>query len=180
MMLDVARNLPDRFNAAEFFVDRHIGEGRGEKIAIEFGERRITYRELFEKVNQTGNALRNKLGVRLEERVLLLLLDSPEFAFAFFGAIKIGAVPVPVSTLLRPADYEFLLNDSRARVVMVSEALLANITSIPRESLPWLEHVVVVGAPQELIAFDAFIAEESRMLTVAPTHKDDPCLWNYS
>src|SRR5512133_2980685 len=115
-MLDLARNLPDQFNAADFFVDRHRDEGRGEKVAIECGERKVTYRELVDKVNQTGNALRNQLGVGAEERVLLLLFDCPEFAFCFFGAIKIGAVPVPVSTLLKSPDYEFLLNDSRARV----------------------------------------------------------------
>src|SRR6185369_11095745 len=81
-MLDPARQLPEQFNAAEFFVDRHLAEGRAEKIAIEYGERRVTYAELFEKVNQTGNALRG-LGVRAEERVLLVLLDCPEFAFCF-------------------------------------------------------------------------------------------------
>src|SRR5690242_15511402 len=134
-MLDPARHLPEQFNAAQFFVDRHLAEGRGAKIAIECGERTVTYAELSEKVNQTGNALKN-LAVRAEERVLLVLLDCPEFAFSFFGAIKIGAVPVPVSTMLKPPDYEFLLNDSRARVAIVSETLLPNVSAIPRERLP--------------------------------------------
>jgi acyl-coenzyme A synthetase/AMP-(fatty) acid ligase len=79
--------LPDRFNAAEHFVDRRIAEGRGDKVAIECGNQRVTYRQLFELVNQVGDGLR-KLGVRREERVLLLLLDTPEFAASFFGAIK--------------------------------------------------------------------------------------------
>ena len=186
-MLDPARSLPERFNAAEFFVDRHIAEGRGEKIAIEHGERKVTYRELVEKVSQTGNALRNQLGLRMEERVLLLLLDCPEFAFSFFGAIKIGAVPVPVSTLLKPHEYEFLLNDSRARVVIVSGTLLANLSAIPRERLPWLERVVVVGDPHPsktsqggAPSFDTLIAGESTACAAAATHKDDPCFWNYS
>ena len=102
--------LPDEFNAATYFVERHISEGRSDKVAIECEDRRVTYRQLFESVNQVGNALK-KLGVRPEERVFLLLLDTPEFAESFFGAIKIGAVPVPVNTLLKPADYEFLLNN---------------------------------------------------------------------
>jgi acyl-coenzyme A synthetase/AMP-(fatty) acid ligase len=85
--------LPDEFNAASYFVDRHIKDGRADRVAIECGEVHVTYRQLFERVNQVGNGLRT-LGVRIEERVFLLLLDSPEFAFSFFGAIKIGAVPV--------------------------------------------------------------------------------------
>ena len=91
--------LPDQFNAATYFIDRHIPEGRGEKIAIEAGEARVSYRQLWERVNRFGNSLR-QLGVRIEERVFLLLLDTPEFAVSFFGAIKIGAVPVPVKANL--------------------------------------------------------------------------------
>ena len=122
MPADVFIVLPDEFNAATYFIDRHIADGRGQKIAIECGERNVTYQHLFEMVNRVGNCLR-KLGVRIEERVGLLLFDTPEFAATFFGAIKIGAVPVPFNTLLKPADYNYLLNDSRARVAIVSEAL---------------------------------------------------------
>jgi len=111
--------LPDEFNAAAYFIDRHITEGRGAKMAIECGDIQVSYRQLFERVNQLGNGLRS-LGVRIEERVLLLLLDTPEFAVSFFGAIKIGAVPVPVNPLLKPADYTYLLNNSRARVAIIS------------------------------------------------------------
>src|ERR1017187_2348751 len=126
--------LPEEFNAASYFVDRHISEDRSDKVAIECDDRRVTYRQLFESVNQVGNALK-KLGVRPEERVFLLLLDTPEFAASFFGAIKIGAVPVPVNTLLKPADYEFLLNNSRARVAIVSASLFPNLQVIPKAQL---------------------------------------------
>lgn len=178
-MPDPARHLPERFNAAEYFVDRHIAEGRAHKVAIEYGDRTISYQQLLENVNRTGNALRN-LGVRPEERVLLLLFDCPEFAFSFFGAIKIGAIPVPVSTMLKSPDYEFLLNDSRSRIAIVSEVLFDSIAAIPRERLPWLEHVVVVGDRDSALTFEALIARESAELLAAATHKDDPCFWNYS
>ena len=121
--------LPDEFNAAAYFIDRHINEGRSGKTAIECGERNVTYGQLFTLVNQIGNALKS-LAVRMEERVLLLLLDTPEFAVSFFGAIKIGAVPVPVNTLLKPADYKYLLNNSRARVAVVTDSLLPLIQAI--------------------------------------------------
>lgn len=140
--------IPDEFNAATYFIDRHIAEGRGEKVAIECGDTRISYLQLFELVNRVGNGLRN-LGVRMEERVFLLLLDTPEFAASFFGAIKIGAVPVPVHTLLKSSDYEYMLNNTRARVAIVSESLLPLIQEIPASRLRYLQTIVVVGgAPQ--------------------------------
>lgn len=173
--------LPDEFNAATYFIDRHIAEGRGSKIAIECEERRVSYRELFELVNRVGNSLR-KLGVRIEERVFLLLFDTPEFAASFFGAIKIGAVPVPVNTLLKPADYEYLLNDSRARVAIVSEGLLPLIKAIPREQLRFLETVVVVGNETwpGTFRFDDLLAGSAPTLEAMPTSKDDVAFWLYS
>jgi benzoate-CoA ligase family protein len=172
--------LPDSFNAAEYFVDRHIAENRGDKVAIECGDDCVTYRRLFELVNRVGNGLR-KLGVRREERILLLLLDVPEFAACFFGAIKIGAVPVPVNTLLKPADYEYLLNNARARVAIVSHSLLASIESIPRSRLRYLEHVVVVGAPgSAALSFESLTNESSPALEAEPTSRDDAAFWLYS
>ena len=90
--------FPDEFNAAAYFIDRHVQEERSDKIAIECEGLCVTYRQLYEGVNRVGNGLR-KLGVRIEERVFLLLLDTPEFAAIFFGAIKIGAIPVQSSVL---------------------------------------------------------------------------------
>ena len=192
-----AEALPDRFNAAEHFIDRHLREGRGDKVAIECGERRVTYAGLHAAVNRTGNALR-ELGVRMEERVLLLMLDGPEFLYAFFGAIKIGAVPVPVNTLLKPPDYEFLLNDCRARVAIVSAPLLHGLDAIPQERLGFVEHVVVVSEVSRVsdvsrdtakpsqpptlpkLEFDRLIDHHSGQLDPAPTHKDDACFWLYS
>src|ERR1051325_10604223 len=106
---------PAIFNVAPHFVDRHMREGRGQRIAFECGDERVTYAQLYERVNRAGNALK-KLGVRQEERVGLLMLDTPEFAYCFFGGIKIGAVPIPMNTLLKPQEYEYILNDSRKRV----------------------------------------------------------------
>jgi benzoate-CoA ligase len=173
--------LPEEFNAASYFVDRQMAEGRGERVAIECEDRRVTYRQLFEQVNQVGNSLRN-LGVRPEERVFLLLLDTPEFAASFFGAIKIGAVPVPVNTLLKPADYEFLLNNSRARVAIVSDSLFPHLQAIPKENLCYLESFIVVGGEERpgTLLFDTWIRNASIHLDPARTNKDDVAFWLYS
>lgn len=173
--------LPDEFNAATYFIDRHVAEGRGQKVAIECEQRRVTYHELFEMVNRVGNCLR-KLSVRIEERVFLLLFDTPEFAASFFGAIKIGAVPVPVNTLLKPPDYEYLLNDSRARIAIVSEGLMPLIKAIPRKHLRFLETILVVGSESwpGTLNFDDALSESSAVLDAMATSKDDAAFWLYS
>jgi benzoate-CoA ligase family protein len=173
--------LPEEFNAASYFIDRHIAEGRGEKVAIECGDRRVTYRQLFDSVNQVGNALK-KLDVRPKERVFLLLLDTPEFAASFFGAIKIGAVPVPVNTLLKPPDYEFLLNNSRARVVIVSDSLFPNLQVIPKAQLHYVEKFIVIEGAEKrgILSFESWIRDRSVNLDAARTSKDDAAFWLYS
>ncbi len=181
-------DLPDIFNAATYFVDRNVQEGRGAKVAIECGEERVTYRALLERTNRVGNALL-KLGVRAEERVLLLLLDTPDFLYAFFGAIKIGAIAVPVNTQAKAPDYEYILNDCRARVALVSEALLTNLRAIPLKKLPFLREVVVVGKPDAVVgagsaenqhSFELLMESASPELAAAHTSKDEPAFWLYS
>lgn len=170
-----------RFNAAEFFVDRHLREGRGERVAIECGEERVTYGQLAERVNRFGAGLRESLGVRMEERVLMLLPDIPEFACCFFGAIKIGAIPVPLNTLLRANEYEYLFNDTRARVIVVSESLAHLVLQIPRDRMEFLRTIIVVGnAPAGTIRFADFLGAHSDQLCAAPTCKDDAAFWLYS
>jgi benzoate-CoA ligase family protein len=109
--------VPERFNLAFHFVDRHLAEGRAGKTAVICAGRRYTYDEIAARVNQAGNALRRR-GVGPGDRVLIILPDSPEFVAAYFGAMKIGAVAVPTSTALRPPDHAYLIEESRAKVVI--------------------------------------------------------------
>jgi benzoate-CoA ligase family protein len=172
--------LPDEFNAAAYFVDRHKGEGRSSRVAIECGDVRVTYGGLCGRVNQLGNGLKSR-GVRMEERVLLLLPDVPEFAISFFGTIKIGAVAVPVNTLLKSQDYKYLLNNSRARVAIIGHSFLPLVQAIPREELRYLETIVVQGkAPAGMLALDDLLKDNSDELQPAATSKDDAAFWLYS
>ena len=131
------------FNVAAHFVDRHPAEARGDAVAFRCEDRTLTYRQVQELVNRTGNALRD-LGVEMEQRVLMVCLDQPEFIGTFWGAIKIGAVPVPVNTLLRAADYRYALEDSRAKVAVVSAPLLAEVGPA-LEQAAHLRPVLVAG-----------------------------------
>ena len=174
--------VPATFNAASYFIDRHLPEGRGGKIAIECGDERVSYAELHERVNRFGSALRRTCGVRAGDRIALLLLDAPEFAYSFFGAVKIGAVPIPTNTLWKAPDYRYLLNDSAARVLVISEELLPEFTRIPRAGLPSLEHVIVAGAgtPSIGVSFADTLALGSPELTAEPCAHDQPAFWLYS
>src|SRR5438132_9367168 len=172
--------VPDRFNVADYLVDRHVREGRGGRTAILFGDESITYAQVADRSNRVSNGLRS-LGVRREERVLLLLLDTPAFVYSFFGAQKIGAVPIPTNTLLKSQDYRYMLNDSRAITAIVSEALLPQLTVIARDELPYLNNLIVDGAANssDVIGLDRLLSD-SPLLEVEQTSKDDAAFWLYS
>lgn len=171
--------LPDHFNAAAEFVDQHGQEGRANRIALRYEGKTFTYGQVAEGVNRVGNALRG-LGVEMENRVLLLLYDSPEFVASFFGAMKIGAVPVPVNTMLRAQEYAYVLNDSRAKVLIAHRPLWDEVAKV-RDQLTYLRHVVVVDEPEPgQQTFASWIDQASPDLEPVSTSKDDVAFWLYS
>src|SRR6266852_4497873 len=166
----------DSYNLADNFVDRNLREGRGDKTAIIFGNRSITYAEVAADVSRVGNALLS-LGLQEEQRVLLLLPDCPEFAAAYFGVIKIGAVAVPTSTALRATDYDYFLAESRARVLIVHSALFSEVLPILSKQRS-LRRVIIVGEPQAgCLEWDKWLGESSDKLDAALTSKYDVAFW---
>ncbi|HXM58667.1 MAG TPA: benzoate-CoA ligase family protein [Candidatus Dormibacteraeota bacterium] len=172
--------LPERYNAAADLLDGNLEAGRGDRVAIRTTDgASMTYADVAAAANRAGNALR-ELGVEMENRVLLAALDGPEFAATFFGAIKLGAVPVPVNTNLKPHDYVHYLDDSRAKVAVVS-APLAGVFREARGQLRHLRHLVVAGeaGPDEL-SYAEITAAAAGALDPADTTRDDMCFWLYS
>lgn len=186
--------LPDQFNAAVTFLDRNIAEGRGAKTAVYYEGNAYTYDQIAELAHRVGNGLR-ELNIDLEQRVALLLLDSPQFAAAFFGAIKMGAVPIPLNTSLRPNDYVYMLNDSRARVLLIHAPLWPAIEQVC-DQLLYLRHVVIINNPGEQLSTTTIASQTQRVLTLhdfttwishaspdlqaIATSKDDSAFWLYS
>ena len=171
--------LPAQFNVATWFVDRNVAEGRGASPAFHCEDRTLTYTDVQDLTNRTGNALLD-LGVRMEDRVLLLCLDAPEFLGAFWGAIKIGAIPIPVNTLMRADDYLYFLQDSRAKAAVISAPLLAEAGPVLGQA-PHLRHVLVAGGkPGAHLSYEDRVARASASLTTAETSKDDAAFWLYS
>ncbi len=174
-----AVQVPERFNAAAFFLDRHLHEGRGGRTAFRYAGRRVTYQEIGERVNRLGNALRSR-GMDMEQRVLLALPDCPEFAEVFWGVMKIGAVPVPVGDTLHSAEYAFLINDSRACAVVASDAVAPAILSA-RADCPRLSAIVVVGKPgRGVLPYERLLERASPNLEAADTSRDDMAMWGYT
>jgi benzoate-CoA ligase len=172
-------DVPDRFNAATHFLDRHVAEGRGARTAFRFAGRDVAYREIALRANRLGNVLRAR-DVQIEQRVLVALSDRPEFAEVFWGAMKIGAVPVPVSDALPAEELAFLLQDSRARAVIASEAAAARILTI-RPQCPALESVIVVGGRRRgALEYERLLEKASPELEPADTSRDDVALWLYT
>lgn len=172
-------HVPERFNAAALFLDRHPAEGRGGRTAFRHAGRSVTYQEVAVRANRLGNALRSR-GVDIEQRVLIALPDRPEFAEAFWGAMKIGAVPVPVAEALPAEDYAFVLNDSRARAVVAGESAAEAILGL-RARCPWVRSIAAVGAaPPGAEAYESLLERASPELTPADTTRDDPALWLYT
>ncbi len=174
--------FPARYNAAADLVDRQVSTGRGARIAYVDDRERVTYAELADRVNRAGRAL-EALGVVAEQRVLLVMLDTIDFPAVFLGAMKLGAVPVPVNTLLTPEDYAYMARNSRARVIVVSDALLPKLGAVL--AAPNAPRVVTASSPlggdrADHLRLEDLMARASSDLDAAETCPDDVAFWLYS
>jgi benzoate-CoA ligase family protein len=169
----------EHFHAAAFFVDRHVLDGRGARTAFRCAGRSVTYGEVGEASSRCGHALA-ALGVERGDRVLLVLDDTPAFAAVFWGAVKLGAVAVPVNTLMTPQEYEFLLDDSRAKVAVVEATVVARLLAV-RHRCRWLRQIVVAGrAVADTLELEALLQAAAPALEPAPTLADDVMYWGYT
>jgi 4-hydroxybenzoate-CoA ligase len=167
------------YNAVSFLLDRNVDEGRGNKLAYTDTLSELTYGELQQQTCRLANLLR-RLGVRREERVAMIMLDTIDFPVVFLGAIRAGIVPVPLNTLLTTEQYAYVLADCRARVLFVSEALYPVVKDIVGR-MPDLECVIVSGknAFGHKLMSEELAREGNQFATVA-THADEPAFWLYS
>lgn len=167
------------YNAAVDFVDRHIAEGRGDKTAFVDPSRNLTYGELCDSAARIGPMLA-RMGIEPENRVALVLLDTVDFPILFWGAIRAGIVPVLLNTRLTADQYRYMFEDSRAKAVFVSTALLPVIQEAAQD-LPGLKTIVVVGGgPENVPRLDALLAAENEGSAPAKTCADEVAYWQYS
>jgi 4-hydroxybenzoate-CoA ligase len=167
------------YNAVTWLLDRNVDAGRGNKLAFDDTVSQLSYGELQQQTRRFANLLR-RLGVRREERVAMIMLDTVDFPIVFLGAIRAGIVPVPLNTLLTSDQYAYVLADCRARVLFVSEALYPVVKDMVGR-LPDLEHVVVSGrSASGHKKLSEELARESDSFATVATHADEPAFWLYS
>ncbi|MEO1848083.1 MAG: AMP-binding protein, partial [Pseudomonadota bacterium] len=175
----VAVQLPRQYNAATHFIDRHLDEGRANKLAFLDDQGEYTYSDLAKRVNQAAGMLLG-LGLLPEQRVLLCLSDTIDFPVVFWGAVKAGLIPVPVSTMLSSSDYAYMLDDSRSRALIVSDHLLDHFAD-NLASRVFMDHVVVSGESCDgSQSLDALLAAKSNAFTPIDTTCDDNAFWLYT
>ena len=171
-------DVPSMLNVAVEYVDGAVAAGHGDRPAYISDSERVTFAELQRRVNRVGSALAG-LGVEIEQRVAILLPNRSEFVTAFFGTIKIGAVPAAISFAVTPDEQSFLLADSRARAIVTTPAFWAPLRD-RRSEFPFLRHVILVGGGASLAGehdFEKLVAGASSRLEAAPTAAEDAAFW---
>jgi len=166
-------------NAVSALLDRNVTAGRGSKVAYIDPTRTLTYADLQSATCRFANLLQ-RFGVRREERIAMIMLDTVDFPIVFLGAVRAGVLPVPLNTMLTTDQYAYMLADSRARVLFVSYALLPAVEPI-LPGLPDLREIVVVGGPpDDRRDFTWALAAEADTFETAATLADETAFWLYS
>ena len=172
--------VPEYYNITSKLIDETVAKGFGDKVLVYYKDQTYTYKEMQSMINRVGNAL-YMLGVHMEEKVMLVMYDSPEAMASFYGAIKIGAVPVPVNYMYTGDDFRYLLNDSRARTLIAHEDFVEEIDEW-RDKLRYLENTIIIGNRTKAyqIGFHDIVDRCSNKLDVAWTTYEDVGIWNYT
>jgi benzoate-CoA ligase len=184
-------DFPERFNMADYFLYHNLEEGRENKTCLYFNDQTFSYGEAARMSNATGNALR-MLGVKMEDRVLIVLPDCPEFVWTWFGAARIGAVITMVNQLLPADDYRYYLQYTRARAAIVHEAFLKPFAEAAADA-EYLRSVLVVQNEEALDAptidsqnqiksfsFAEVVSSQTTACRAADTHRDDIAIWLFT
>src|SRR5438128_4643150 len=183
--------FPERFNMADYFLYHNLEEGRENKVCLYFKDQTHTYGETARMSNRVGSALR-EVGVDIEDRVLIVLPDCPEFAWTWFAAARIGAVITMVNPLLPADDYQYYLEYTRARAAIIHDSLAKPFVDAV-STANYLRSVLVVhddnAIDKQLIdprgrvkffPFSEIVSSQSEAARAASTHRDDIAIWLFT
>lgn len=181
--LHIDIEVPERFNLTSYILESNLTQGRGNDIALLYEDEKYTFQQLCELTNRFGHVLQ-ELGVGFQERVLLILQDSPDWVAAWFGAMKIGAVVAHAYTYLQPSDYDYLVNYVQPKIVVADGTTLDLVRNSVRQAsfatslLVAGEHLPELG-PKER-ALKPLLKQASSLLEAYPTKRTDLAHWNFS
>lgn len=172
-MNQIYEHLPSVFNVAAYFVEGSLSKGYGERAAFYHKDDTYTYRKVNNNVRSSAGLL-SELGLERENRIAILLPDNPEFVFAFWGAIWMGAVPVPINTACTVDDIQYILQDSRAKVLLTTQEWQEKLSPIQSQ---FLRHVLLTDGDHP---FESLLSQISTPPTPAETSGDEPAFWLYT
>jgi len=178
---DVVVSLPEVFNLCSYFLDHNLDEGRGDKVALICGEERRTYRQIAARVERLTAAFR-ELGLRAEERVLIVLPDGVEFVESWFATLRAGGVFAMVNPLQKAESLAYTIEYVKPRIVVVDSSVLPEIADAVGSSR-FAEHLIVVGGGAELPDYEALIEAQPTGPAagfVEPTGPDDLAGWLFT
>jgi len=171
-----------QFNLVNYFLDRNLDEGRGEKTAVFYRDEKISYAEVARRTNQAANLLVS-LGLRIEERVLNIIPDCPEFAYFWFGEIKAGGIAASVNTILTEEDYDYYLNYTRAAFCVVHPSAWEKVKNVYKNAR-FLKGIIFLGElhdpKNKIFSYDKMRDECSTSFATAPTTEDDMAVWLFT
>jgi benzoate-CoA ligase family protein len=180
-------SFPERFNMADYFLYHNVEEGRENKVCLYYEDQQWTYGEVARLSNQTGNVLRD-FGAGIEDRVLLVLPDCPEFVWTWFGAARIGSVITMVNPLLPAVDYDYYLDYTRAKVAVIHQSVLPTFVEAAARAR-YLRGLLIVGDDYVLPDFENLywcgkfndaVSAASVECAPADTRRDDLAIWLFT
>jgi benzoate-CoA ligase family protein len=172
-MDSISEQLPSVFNVAAYFIEGNLAQGRSERVAVYHQSETYTYAQVNSFVRRSARLL-SKLGLERENRMAILLPDTPEFVFGFWGAIWLGAVPVPINTACTVDDIQYILQDSRAKVLLTTQEWQEQLAPIQSQ---FLRHVLLADGENPFVLL---LAEQDELLHCAATSRDEPAFWLYT
>ncbi len=161
------------FNIAAYFLESNLTQGRSEKIAFYYQNQTYTYGQVNNFVRRSARLLAN-LGLEQENRIAILLPDSPEFVFTFWGAIWLGAIPVPINTTCSLDEIQYILQDSRAKLLLTTQEWQEKLAPIQSK---YLHHVLLKDGES---AYLSLLTQQDELLPCAETSADEPAFWLYT
>jgi len=177
-MENISAQLPNKFNVAAHFLESNTSTGsvhteRSEKVAFYYRDDSYTYAQVTSWVRRMARLLA-ELGLERENRIAILLADTPEFIFAFWGAIWLGSVPVPINTACTLEDVQYILQDCRAKVLVTTKAWQENLGFIQS---PFLKHILLIDGETPLMSL---LTQKDDTYPKAETAKEEPAFWLYT
>ncbi|NEP61386.1 MAG: benzoate-CoA ligase family protein [Symploca sp. SIO2G7] len=173
-MQSISEQLPSVFNVAAYFLEDNLERENSQKVAFFYRDDTYTYEQLSGFVQRTARSLLN-LGLERENRIAILLPDTPELVFAFWGAIWMGAIPVPINTACSVDEMQYILQDSRAKILLTTQEWKDKLAPIQSQ---FLQHILLNDGDNPFLS--QLTQQSDELFPCAETSGDEPAFWLYT